>query len=166
MSSPGSQSLPSFTILLLVHKVLMNIATLYCHEIAVDPETGEALMVVRKLAAFFPTTQWHLYSYSVHDGVFGPRVLIPWVDYTHLEPAGNGCFHGLGVKMKTGIWPGTRAIYYLTYRNGIWSSPVELSSEIHSFKIIVFVADLNRRAFALWHNKKEKPVARWVEMMP
>jgi hypothetical protein len=53
-------------------------------------------------------------------------------------------------------------IYYLEYHDGMWPAPVELVKD-DWLGNLVFVSDLDRRAFALWTDKDGRLVARWIE---
>jgi hypothetical protein len=131
-----------------------------CQDIAVDPETGTALIIIKKHRYGdwgFPLPQ-KSYSYIYEDGKFGGPVMMYDFDRViHVEPAGDGLFLSLGV------WSGdiTHFIYYLEYRDGMWSAPLLLGTGRSDN--VVLVSDLNRRAFALWTNNNDRPVARWIE---
>jgi len=128
---------------------------LECHDIAVDPETGTALIIIKKYSGYPPQP----YSYVIEDGKIVRQVKMYDFDgEIHVEPAGKGSFHAVGVWWDQAS---TRFIYYLEYHDGMWSAPVELGKGwLHN---VEFVSDLNRRAFALWTDKNYKPVARWIE---
>jgi len=129
-----------------------------CQDIAVDPETGTALIIIKKHRYGdwgFPRLSHKSYSYIYEDGKFGRPVMMYDFDRViHVEPAGDGRFLALGVAS-------THFIYYLEYRDGMWSAPLELGNGRSDN--VVFVSDLNRRALALWTNKDKRPVARWIE---
>ncbi len=129
--------------------------SLECHDIAADPETGTALITI---------SEGYSFSYIVEDGKIGPQV--PMYDFDgviDVEPAGEGRFLALGIWWDQGFPTGTRFVYYLEYRDGMWSAPVELGKEIKRLRNVVLLSDLDRRALALWTNKNGRPVARWIE---
>lgn len=140
-----------------------------CHDIAVDPKTGTALITTSEshdphgyYSQYDPRGySYHPYSRIVEDGKLGPQV--PMYDFNgviQVEPAGDGRFLALGV-----WWDQVNKhfMYYLEYRDGMWSAPVELSKDFNWLGDILFLSDLDRRAFALWTNKDKRPVARWIE---
>lgn len=129
--------------------------SLDCHDIAVDPETGTALITMSNGSYSF--------NYIVEDGKISPPV--PMYDFDGMidvEPAGEGRFLALGTWWDQGFPTGTRFIYYLEYREGMWSAPVELVRDDRVGNVVL-VSDLDRRAFALWTDKDGRPVARWIE---
>ncbi len=135
-----------------------------CDDIAADSETGTALMTIREYQDY----RHHTYSHIVEDGKIGPQV--PMYDFDgviNVESAGEGRFLALGIRLDQGFWTATWFIYYLEYRDGMWSAPVELGKEIYrgalKLRNVVLLSDLDRRAFALWTNKDGRPVARWIE---
>ncbi len=137
-----------------------------CYDIAADPETGTALITIREsYRDLFHPIRYHSYSHIVENGKIGPQVPMYNFDgVIDVEPAGEGRFLALGTWLDQG-WARTWFIYYLEYRNGMWSAPVELGKEkgilwLHN---VVLLSDLDRRAFALWTNKNGRPVARWIE---
>lgn len=135
-----------------------SMGRLDCHDIAVDPDTGTALITIKKYDYYPPRS----YSHIVEDGKIGPQVQMYDFDGAiHVEPAGDGRFLALGVWSDQGSWTRTQFIYYLEYLDGTWSAPVELAKgELYN---AVLLSDLNRRAFALWTNKNGRPIARWIE---
>jgi hypothetical protein len=103
------------------------------------------------------------FSYIVEDGEINPPV--PMYDFDgviDVKPAGEGRFLALGTWWDQGFPTGTRFIYYLEYREGMWSAPVELVRDDRVGNVVL-VSDLDRRAFALWTGKDGRPVARWIE---
>jgi len=132
--------------------------SLECHDIAVDPETGTALITIS-------AGSHYSFSYIVEDGKIGTQVHMYEFDgVIDVEPAGEGRFLALGIWWDQGFpTGGTKFIYYLEYRDGMWSAPVELGKETNWLRNVVLLSDLDRRAFALWINKDDRPVARWIE---
>ena len=133
-----------------------------CDDIAADPETGTALVTTRERHR----ARFHSYSYIFEDGKIGPQV--PMYDFNgmiHVEPAGEGRFLALGIWLDQAFLTRTWFIYYLEYRDGMWSAPVELGKEkvFYWLRNVVLLSDLDRRAFALWTNENGRPVARWIE---
>ena len=131
-----------------------------CDDIAVDPETGTVLIAVRG----YHRGRYTSYSHIVEDDKIGPQV--PMYDFDgviDVEPAGEERFLALSIWLDQGFWARTWFIYYLEYRDGMWSAPVELGKEIQWLRNVVLLSDLDRRAFALWTNKNDRPVARWIE---
>jgi len=137
-----------------------NPSFLSCQDIAVDPETGTALITIMEGYG----ERFQSYSRIVEDGKIGWNVLMYDFDgIIDVEPAGEGHFLALGIWSDQGSPTKTWFIYYLEYRDGMWSAPVELGHNIDWLDNLVFVSDLDRRAFALWTNKDGRPVARWIE---
>ena len=138
-----------------------NPSLLSCQDIAVDPETGTALITI--MEGYGYGERFQSYSRIIEDGKIGWNVLMYDFDgMIDVEPAGEGRFLALGVWSDQGSPTKTWFIYYLEYRDGMWSAPVELGKNIHIGNV-VFLSDLNRRAFALWINKNGRPVGRWIE---
>jgi hypothetical protein len=138
-----------------------------CYDIAADPETGAALITIRELHRDrYQSYRYQSYSHIVENGKIGPQVPMYNFDgVIDLEPAGEGRFLALGTWLDQGFWVRTWFIYYLEYRNGMWSAPVELGKEkgILWLRNVVLLSDLDRRAIALWTDKNDRPVARWIE---
>jgi hypothetical protein len=57
-----------------------------------------------------------------------------------VEPAGEGRFIALGVWWDQGFPTGIRFVYYLEYRDGMWSAPVELGRGIKRLRNVVCYA--------------------------
>jgi hypothetical protein len=136
-----------------------------CHDIAVDPETGTALITIEKLDRHGYHS--HSYSYIVEDGKISLQV--PMYDFEgviRVEPAGDGRFLALGTWLDQDFSGRTWFIYYLEYRDGMWSAPIELGKEKVTPRLgdVLFLSDLDRRrAIALWTNENDRPIARWIE---
>jgi hypothetical protein len=134
--------------------------SLDCLDIAVHPETGTPLLTT----SISYGDASNSYSHIVEDGKIGTQV--PMYDFDgviDVEPAGEGRFIALGVWWDQGFPTGIRFVYYLEYRDGMWSAPVELGRGIKRLRNVVLLSDLDRRAIALWTNKNDRPVARWIE---
>jgi hypothetical protein len=136
-----------------------NPSFLSCQDIAVDPETGTALITIMEGYG----ERFQSYSRIVESGKIGWNVLMYDFDgMIDVEPAGERRFLALGVWSDQGSPTKTWFIYYLEYHDGMWSAPVELGKNIHVGNV-AFLSDLDRRAFALWTKKDGRPVGRWIE---
>ena len=137
---------------------------LQCDDIAADPETGTALITIKTSTRDRDGNyRRQVFSHIVEEGKIGPQV--PMYDFDgviRVEPAGEGRFLALGVWWEQGF-RGYKFIYYLEYRDGMWSAPVELGKEKRWLSDVVFLSDLDRRAFALWTNKDRRLIGRWIE---
>jgi len=132
-----------------------QLSFLECQDIAADPETGTVLITIREYNDYRGRYQPYSHCHLVEDGKIARQ--IPMYDFDGVilvEPGGGGRFLALGV------W--SVYIYYLEYRDNMWSAPVELVKD-DWLGNLVFVSDLDRRAFALWTYKDGRTVARWIE---
>jgi hypothetical protein len=132
-----------------------RLSSLECQDIAADPETGTVLITLREYNDYggrlLPYFQCHL----VEHGEIVRQ--IPMYDFDGMilvEPGGDGRFLALGV------W--SAYLYYIEYRDNMWSVPVELAKD-ERLDNLVFVSDLDQHAFALWTDKDGRPIARWIE---
>ena len=138
-----------------------NPTLLSCQDIAADPETGTALIII--MEGYGYGERFQSYSRIVEDGKIGWNVLMYDFDgMIDVEAAEEERFLALGVWSDQGSPTKTWFIYYLEYLDGMWSAPVELGKSIR-LGDVVFLSDLKRRAFALWTKKDGSPVARWIE---
>ena len=136
-----------------------NPSFLSCQDIAVDPETGTALITI--MEGYGYGERFQSYSRIIEDGKIGRNVLMYDFDgMIDVEPAGEGRFLALGVWSDQA---NTTYIYYLEYGDRMWSAPVELGKESNRLRKALLLSDLDRRAFALWINKNGRPVGRWIE---
>ena len=136
-----------------------NPSLLSCQDIAVDPETGTALIAI--MEGYGYGERFQSYTRLIEDGKIGWNVLMYDFDgMIDVEPGGEGHFLALGVWSDRA---NTTYIYYLEYGDGMWSAPVELGNDLDWLGNLVFLSDLDRRAFAIWTQKDGRPVARWIE---
>jgi hypothetical protein len=136
-----------------------NPSLLSCQDIAVDPETGTALLTI--MEGYGRGERFQSYSRIIEDGKIGWNVLMYDFDgMIDVEPGGEGRFLALGVWSDRA---NTIYIYYLEYGDGMWSAPVELGNDFGWLGNLVFLSDLDHRALALWTKKDGRPVARWIE---
>ena len=136
-----------------------NPSLLSCQDIAVDPETGTALIAI--MEGYGYGERFQSYTRLIEDGKIGWNVLMYDFDgMIDVEPGGEGHFLALGVWSDRAK---TTYIYYLEYGDGMWSAPVELGNDLDWLGNLVFLSDLDRRAFAIWTQKDGRPVARWIE---
>ena len=137
-----------------------RLSFLECQDIAADPETGTVLITIREYNDYRGRLQPYFQCHLVEGGKIVRQ--IPMYDFDGMilvEPGGDGRFLALGVWSAQAK---TTYIYYLEYRDNMWSAPVELAKD-DRLGNVVLVSDLDRRAFALWTDKEGRPVARWIE---
>jgi hypothetical protein len=137
-----------------------QLSSLECIDIAADPETGTVLLTVRESHARSGVYRPYSHSHIVERGKISREIpMYDFDDALQVEPGGGGRFLALGVWSAQAK---TSYIYYLEYRDNMWSAPVELARDDRVGNVVL-VSDLDRRAFALWTDKDGRPVARWIE---
>ena len=125
-------------------------------KLAVDPDSGAALLV-------FPGA-----SQKIRDDRFGMPSRFPLTKGfdPRVAPAGSGEFHAVffGMTSPTFFSAPSYPVYYLSNRDGGWSSPVKLGDgKRSSHDTLLLVSDASRRAFVTWGTDNGL-VGRWVEL--
>lgn len=132
--------------------------------IAVDPDSGAALVVMRVDRS----------GYVVRDQKFSASIRLPVsaIMKSSIASAGKERFHAVVVGQHTNFWTGDyRPVYYLSFSGSVWSRPVALgiAKSSHWFfkdvKPSVEVASSDsRRAVVVWPTD-EGIVGRWIELL-
>ncbi|MFC4524390.1 hypothetical protein [Cupriavidus pinatubonensis] len=135
--------------------------------LAADPETGDALGLVRGLngdgnAAWF--------YFLARDGRPGPpqpflaRGSSAWSgNYIYsnprLAPAGGGRYHAIITSSNFS------SLYYTTFFDETWSTPVKLGSDAYPGRNSI-ATDHQGNALAIWMGPDKKLVGRWILLAP
>ena len=128
--------------------------------IVVDPESGFLLIPISTRQDTYQTRLMMNYHLGPEIDFFIGKL---WHGlHPYLYPAGDGQFHALVVGSIGGFWTPTCTPYYLLFKQGVWSAPLELGQN-NCYGSEELVSDRFGRALVLWQNEKNQLAGRWIK---